>query len=204
MATGKPVHLRSMYLFYREHFGYRPAATLKQRIAFARAVSSFGQVLRDVYNKGSMNPVDLCVNREKALRLTVKFLKNIQTLAKARFSDPLREIKYLDPNILVDISQTGDVGRVLSIACPVLYHRRSRELLFLTFGPSNMTAELGVFRTLTEALAARSLPFRHVECYTYWNVLGATEQTLKRTAVTPAPVDVVLATCSSLMEPNWR
>lgn len=195
------VRLRSLYKFYQAHFGYHQAATARQRLAFARAVSDCMDVLKEVYRTGGTSPISEYRENQYARGLTLRFLSNIEHLAVRRFTDPVGSLQYLDYEIEV-APQLLELGRKrkLIVANPLLWYPEQAELIFLTFGPANnMQNELGVFRTLSEQLSTRHLSVP-VTWYTYWDLLDGTETTLSRNAVRPAPLNGVVFTCNQILQ----
>ncbi|AFV10531.1 hypothetical protein Tph_c02840 [Thermacetogenium phaeum DSM 12270] len=195
------MRVHSLYKFYQAHFGYPRASTDRQGLAFALAVKDCINVLQEIYQRNNLQPISEYQDSLYARRLTLCFLKNLKDLAASRFQDPLRSLRYLDYEIEVS-PQLLQLGRKsgLFISSPLLWYHQQSELIFLTFGASgNMTAELGVFRTLSEQLSIQKLSVSPVELYTYWNLIDGEATTCVRRKIQPAPVDRIIHTCNQVL-----
>lgn len=198
------MRLNSLYRFYSYYFGY-PQASRPQSVGYAKIIGLFTRIVKEIYMTQDLT----IMNKYKQLfpgSRAIEFVQNLQELAQARFSDPLKQLKY--HSYQIDVEPQGltlHTVEKLYIGAEFIWNPLDEEMIFLTFGScDNMSQELGVFLTLSENLSAQRLPVGRPKLYTYWSIPYISEFTLTRDEIIRAPVDEVLATCARILTSDRR
>lgn len=191
------MRLASLYKFYQSHFGYRSVVN-RQRIAFGRAIADCMRVLQEVYKNQSLSPISQYRENPYARKLTLQFLDNLLRMVNERFENVFESLIYYEYEIVIDECYLVIARKKgLQIASPFLWDQDRKEIIFLTFSnPDNIAQELGVFITLADTLSKKKIPVVGVKEYTYWDLVNASECSVARSAVVPAPVSAIIETCN--------